>query len=212
MKELLLRLQHFSEEYGKNKEDVNNESDSPKDCEEDEEDEEDDDNESDEDYPLQQPPPFRKLRIYCPWDPPDIYGAYYLQTPGEQRRSECTSLLSHARVYVLADKYDIPRLKNLVVRKLQKTLSQLIPIEEEFYDYISGLIKFVYENTPTLSATKEPLRQLVTYYVSYVSYPELRLFVKSKRCDTLMQKCEQLAMDLWVFLMKRRDKFWSPSE
>lgn len=211
MKDLLLRPRHSPEEYGKNKEDVNKENNSPKDCEEDDEDwedEDDDDSESDEDYPLKQPP-FRKLRFWCPWDPPDNYSAYDFQQLDEQRRSECTSLLSHARVYVLADKYDIPRLKNIVVRKLQKTLSQLMPIEEEFYEYIADLINFVYENTPSLSATKEPLRQLVTHYASY---PMLRLFVKSKHCVTLMQECEPFAMDFCEVLMKRRDKFWSPAE
>lgn len=191
----LLRPQDSSEEYGKVKEDVNNESDSPRDSEKDDkdwEDYEDDDSESDEDYPLKQPT-FGKLRFSCPWDPPEIYCAYSFQQLDEQRKIECTSLLSHARVYVLADKYDIPRLKNIAVRKLQKTLAQLMPIEEEFYDYIADLIDFVYENTPSMSATKEPLRQLVTHYVSYA---ELRMFVKSKRCVKLMQECEQFAMDL----------------
>lgn len=197
-------------EYGKSKEDVNNESDGPKSSEEDDKDWEDyeyGDSESDEDYPLKQPA-FGKLRFSCTWDPPKIYCAYSFQKLDEQRKSECTSLLSHARIYILADKYDIPRLKNIAVRKLQKTLAQLLPIEEEFYDYIADLIDFVYENTPSLSTTKEPLRQLVTHYVSY---PFLRMFVKSQRCITLMQECEPFAMDLCEVLMKRRDKFWSPA-
>lgn len=207
----LLRPRDSSEGYGKNKEDVNNESDSPKNSEGDDKDWEDydnDDSESNEDYPLQQTT-FSKLRFSCPWDPPEIYCAHGFQKLDEQRKSECTSLLSHARVYVLADKYDIPRLKNIAVQKLQKTLSQLMPIEEEFYDYISNLINFVYENTPPLSTTKEPLRQLVAHYVSY---PELRMFVKSKRCVRLMRECEPFAVDLCEVLMKRRDKFWSPPE
>lgn len=84
-----------------------------------------------------------------------------------------------------------------------------MPIEEEFYDYIADLTNSVYENTPPLSTTKEPLRQLVTHYVSY---PMLRMFVKSKRCVTLMRECEPFAVYLCEVLMKRRDKFWSPPE
>lgn len=206
----LLRLRDSPEEHCKNKEDVNNESDSPKDSEEDDKDWEyydNNDNESNEDYPVKQTT-FGKLRFSCPWDPPEIYCAYSFQQLDVQRKSECTSLLSHTRVYVLVDKYDIPRLKNIAVRKLQKTLSQLMPVEEEFYDYIADLINFVYENTPPLSTTKEPLRQLVTHYVSY---PELRIFVKSKRCVTLMGEREPFSVDLREVLM-RRDKFWSQPE
>lgn len=189
------------EEYGKNKEDFNDEGDSHKGSEGDDQDWEDYDN---GEYPPKQTT-FGKLCFSCPSDPQEIYCAYAFQPLDKRRKSECTSLLSHARIYVLADKYDIPRLKNIALRKLQETLSQLMPIEQEFYDYIADLINFVYENTPPLSKSKEPLRQLVTHYVSY---PELRMFIKSKRCITVMRECEPFAVDLCEVLMRREDKFW----
>lgn len=204
----LLRPRDSWEEYGNNEKDANNESDSSKGSEEDDKawkDYDDDGIESNGDYSPNQTS-FGKLCFSCPWDLLEIYCAYGFQT---QRKSECTSLLSHVRVYVLADNYDIPRLKNIAVRKLQKTLSQLIPIEEEYYDYIADLINFVYENTSPLSTAKEPIRQLVTHYVSY---QELRRFVKSKCCVTVIRGCEPFAVDLCEVLMKRRDKFWSPPE
>lgn len=146
---------------------------------------------------------FRELRFFCPSDLLKTYCTYQFKTLDEQRKSECTSFLSHARIYVLADKYDIPHLKNIAVRKLQTTFCRLKPVEEDFYDYIADLIKFVYENTPSLSSTKDPLRDLVAHYVAH---PELRLFAKGKCCTAVMRECEPFAVDLWKTLIKRTDR------
>ncbi|MCJ1346194.1 hypothetical protein MMC31_004409 [Peltigera leucophlebia] len=205
------RPSDFWDEYGHikelatNKDDANNEADSPEGSEDDEknwEDYDSDESESDGDYPPEEAM-FQNLRFKCPVDPIEAYGTYFTQSPDEQRITDCKSFLSHARIYVLADKYDMPHLKNVAVRKLQKALDWLMPIEEDFHPYIADLIKFIYGNTPSLGSTRDPLRELVTHFVAH---PELRLFTKSKCCVAMMRECEPFAVDLWKTLIKRSDR------
>lgn len=205
------RPSDFWDEYGHIKElatykdDANNEADSPEGSEDDEknwEDYDSDESESDGDYSPEEAM-FQNLRFKCPVDPIEAYGTYFTQSPDEQRITDCKSFLSHARIYVLADKYDMPHLKNVAVRKLQKALDWLMPIEEDFHPYIADLIKFIYGNTPSLGSTRDPLRELVTHFVAH---PELRLFTKSKCCVAMMRECEPFAVDLWKTLIKRSDR------
>jgi len=55
--------------------------------------------------------------------------------------------LGHARLYVLADKYDVRELKNLVLHKLYNTLKEFTLYKSRIADVIE-LVQFVYDNTP----------------------------------------------------------------
>jgi len=55
--------------------------------------------------------------------------------------------LGHARLYVLADKYDVRELKSLVLYKLYNTLKAFTLYKSRIADVIE-LVQFVYDNTP----------------------------------------------------------------
>ncbi|KAI0598235.1 hypothetical protein F4775DRAFT_187476 [Biscogniauxia sp. FL1348] len=72
--------------------------------------------------------------------------------------------LSHARVYVMADCYDIERLRILSLQKLHKSLAislDLIPKR-----YIIALAQYCFENTVDKGDVKDPLRDLVIKYIA----------------------------------------------
>ncbi|KAI1489643.1 hypothetical protein F5X96DRAFT_599630 [Biscogniauxia mediterranea] len=75
-----------------------------------------------------------------------------------------TVFLSHARVYVLADCYDIERLRILSVQKLHKSLASSLRPEPP--DCITPLVKYCFENTVDKRDAKDPLRELVTGYMA----------------------------------------------
>ncbi|KAI1641133.1 hypothetical protein F4809DRAFT_658985 [Biscogniauxia mediterranea] len=72
--------------------------------------------------------------------------------------------LSHARVYVLADYYDIERLRILSVKKLHKSLAS--SLSPKTPDCITPLVKYCFENTVDKCDAKDPLRELVTGYMA----------------------------------------------
>ncbi|EZF50878.1 hypothetical protein H103_05699 [Trichophyton rubrum CBS 288.86] len=77
--------------------------------------------------------------------------------------------LGHARLYVIADKYCIEELKELVLSKLYTTLKGFTPFPKRIGDLVM-LIQFVYteDNTRGCSTPIDPLRKLVTRYMTTV--------------------------------------------
>lgn len=73
--------------------------------------------------------------------------------------------LSHARVYVFADKYDIEPLKNLALQNLHQTLAIYNLYHERCGDIIA-LIRYSYANTVGRVGV-EDLRALLTDYMGF---------------------------------------------
>ncbi|KAM5454246.1 hypothetical protein MaudCBS49596_002260 [Microsporum audouinii] len=75
--------------------------------------------------------------------------------------------LGHARLYVIADKYCIETLKDLVLYKLYTTLKGFTLFKKRVGDLIK-LIRFIYHDGNTRGQTKvlDPLRKLVTLYAA----------------------------------------------
>ena len=73
-------------------------------------------------------------------------------------------LLSHARLYVFAEKYDIQPLKKLSHQKLQHTLSIYTLYPERVGD-ITTLLKYVYANTAETIDGTEDIRTMLAHYV-----------------------------------------------
>lgn len=69
--------------------------------------------------------------------------------------------LSHARLYVLADCYDVSALKLLCLRKLRQTLERFI-VYEESIDAVVQLVCFCYEHT----VESDDMRDLVNMYTA----------------------------------------------
>ncbi len=72
--------------------------------------------------------------------------------------------LSHARLYVFAEKYDIQPLKTLCHQKLQHTLAIYTLYPQRVGD-ITSLLKYVYENTTDTKGGIVCIRRMLAHYV-----------------------------------------------
>lgn len=72
--------------------------------------------------------------------------------------------LSHARLYVFAETYDIQALKKLCHQKLQHTLAIYTLYPERVGD-ITTLLKYVYANTAETMDGTEDIRSMLAHYV-----------------------------------------------
>ncbi len=73
--------------------------------------------------------------------------------------------LSHARVYVMADYYDIDALMTLSLKKLHRALVGF-PLVEERADDVAKLLGYAYPNTVDKSGGQDALRHLVAFYAA----------------------------------------------
>lgn len=71
--------------------------------------------------------------------------------------------LSHARVYVFAEKYDIARLRTLSLKKLHQTLCGFTIFQERTGD-LAELLQYTYDNTADRMPETDDLRALVVHY------------------------------------------------
>ncbi|KAE8322350.1 hypothetical protein BDV39DRAFT_218654 [Aspergillus sergii] len=72
--------------------------------------------------------------------------------------------LGHARLYVLADKYGIESLTQLVLEKLRQTLNDFKLSAANVTDIIE-LVRFTYAHTPRLVTRRNELRTLVMMFI-----------------------------------------------
>ena len=89
--------------------------------------------------------------------------------------------LSHARLYVFAEKYDIQPLKKLCHQKLQRTLAIYTLYPERVGD-ITILLKYVYANTAETIDETEDLRTMLAHYVG----TEMETLIKHGEIKELM--------------------------
>ena len=94
--------------------------------------------------------------------------------PNQSPQEDYTDVfLSHAQLYVFADKYDIKTLKILALENLHASLA-IYTLYEECTGDIVDLLRYVYANTSETVDDVEELRTLLTLYMGY-------------EMDTLMQ-------------------------
>ena len=89
--------------------------------------------------------------------------------------------LSHARLYVFADKYDIQPLKTLALEELHNTLATYTLYRGRTGD-ILALLRYVYANTVESARGGEDLRMLLRDYLGY----EMSFLMKDKEFKVLM--------------------------
>ncbi|KAI9783212.1 MAG: hypothetical protein M1839_004052 [Geoglossum umbratile] len=162
-----------------------------------------------ETQPASPPPPqsrksvlwtrFKELSSPIPAPPPQ-------PCPNNEPLEDYTPvLLSHAHIYVFADKYDIPPLKMLALRKLRRTLVNFTLYPERIGDIVE-LARYSYANTPELSSGAvgggaDALRELVLdYLVCKVEY-----VVESEKFLLLMEEGGALASGIMRKIVKRID-------
>lgn len=71
--------------------------------------------------------------------------------------------LCHAKLYVMADTYDIPALKQLSLHRLHATLKEFTLYPSRFND-IATLAKYVFDNT----VSKDKIRDMITLYYACI--------------------------------------------
>lgn len=72
--------------------------------------------------------------------------------------------LCHARLYVLAEKYDIEPPRRLTKQKLHQTLISFTLYKERVGDIVA-LLRYTYANTPDRDHATDELRELVMKYI-----------------------------------------------
>ena len=91
--------------------------------------------------------------------------------------------LSHARMYVFADKYDIQPLKMSAIRRLHQTLKVFKLYPARVAD-ITSLIKYTYSNTKDSDNEPDQMRALLIHYVG----SEMDILVKSEELKKLIEE------------------------
>ncbi|MCJ1424987.1 hypothetical protein MMC29_002875 [Sticta canariensis] len=89
--------------------------------------------------------------------------------------------LSHARIYVFADKYDIEPLQKLALKNLHQTLTAFTLYPERCGDVIA-LVSYSYANTADRGAGVESLRTLLMHYMGL----EMATLAKDKGFKALL--------------------------
>ncbi|KAL8858394.1 MAG: hypothetical protein Q9178_005075 [Gyalolechia marmorata] len=107
--------------------------------------------------------------------------------------------LSHAQLYVFAEKYDIQTLRTLALENLQNILAIFTLYEERTGDIIS-LLRYIYANTSEPIDGIEDLRTLLTHYVGY----EMDTLMKDEDFrDLMITDGGALLGDFMKMVMKR---------
>ncbi|KAG0634084.1 hypothetical protein HOY80DRAFT_1100650 [Tuber brumale] len=110
-------------------------------------------------------------------------------------------LLSHAKIYALASSKDIEGLERLALDRTLKTLTALGTFENGSpkVTYITELLKYVYENTASLSSSREPMRKLVVRFTAL----NLTILNSDNKISGLMGSIAELAGDLMSDVTRR---------
>ena len=91
--------------------------------------------------------------------------------------------LSHARIYVFAEKYDIQPLKTLAIQRLHQTLKVFLLHPGRVPD-ITSLIRYVYSNTQDSENGSEPMRAMLLHYIG----SEMEILVKSEEFKKFIEE------------------------
>lgn len=91
--------------------------------------------------------------------------------------------LSHARLYLFADKYDIEKLKVLAMEELHATLAVFTMYQQRTGDVIA-LLQYIYANTAETKSGVDDLRSLMTEYIE----TEVESLIRNKDLEGLMSE------------------------
>lgn len=127
---------------------------------------------SDAEVPPYSPPPtsqreelqmnFQRLQFVKPGDERAVSKPRANTTPSEDYTDV---FLSHARLYVFAEQFDIQPLKRIALKNLHKTLSVFTIWRECILDIVA-LIRYVYDNTSKPLNEAEPMRHMLMQLVA----------------------------------------------
>jgi hypothetical protein len=108
--------------------------------------------------------------------------------------------LSHARIYVLADYYDIERLMTLSLKELHKCL-QRFQLSSENAEDVVGLAEYCYQNTVDRGSSPDRLRELVSMYIAC----KVEKIWGSRRFREILEKFGEIGKDVIGHMLERLD-------
>lgn len=112
---------------------------------------------------------------------------------------DCTDVfLSHARLYVFAEQYDVQPLKRLAMNNLHFTLKKF-SLWWECVEDVVALIKFVYEKTSKPDNEVEPMRNMLMLFIGYV----MDSVVQRSEFQNLLMEDSELLNDFCAMVAKR---------
>lgn len=107
--------------------------------------------------------------------------------------------LSHARVYIFADKYDIESLKQLALQNLHQTLAIYTLYPERCRDIIA-LIRYSYTHTADRGERIDGLRALLTHYMGI----EMAILAQDEGFKTLLLEEEGAVLGDFLKMVTQR--------
>lgn len=102
------------------------------------------------------------------------------------------TVLTHARTYIFADRYDVTALASLSLKKFEVALLLYKPFFTDI-DGLTALVREVYENTPDTAGAPDKLRELVVSYMT----KERHMFRGSEQFLTLLKEGGDFVGDFW---------------
>ncbi|PPJ53240.1 hypothetical protein CBER1_11888 [Cercospora berteroae] len=125
----------------------------------------------------------------------------YTSRPNEEPCEEYTDvLLCHAKLYVLADTYDVERLRMLSLNKLHSTLCAFTLYRERTED-ISRVLEYTYDHTSERDGNVDDMRVVMIEYIAC----KLEAFVHDPRFAELIKGSNSISFDLMRQLLARLD-------
>lgn len=122
------------------------------------------------------------------------------------QQSMAEILMSHARLYVFADRYDCLPLRKLVLNRLKLTLAAFMVFQERVGDFLS-VVRYVYDNTPDKDESHTLLVEFGVCVVPIiVEHPQWRSFA-----DTMPEYVKELQANVKKALGLKRNSFSSIS-
>jgi hypothetical protein len=109
-------------------------------------------------------------------------------------------LLCHARVYSMADQFQVSKLKELAIYKIYMLLRQINDSDDCHVSNLVSILDFVYGHTMDLESTEEPLRDLLAHYVAWdfrgrMEEEDFKAYLAKNGAFTL-DVCEKVSMRL----------------
>ena len=132
------------------------------------------------------------------------YGSFEIRTefctlPNRGTFDDYTQVfLSHARIYVFAERYDIKVLKMLALKKLHEALVVYRLFPERIGD-ITALLKYDYANTGLLKGSIENMKEMLTHYMAC----ETETLLSTKKFKGLLKEDGTLLNDFLQMVEKR---------
>jgi len=108
------------------------------------------------------------------------------------------TLLSHAKLYVFSEKFDIQPLKRLVLKNVHQTLSAFTLWPDCVGDIVS-LLSFIYDSTIKARNGDEPMRRMLSQYVGY----EMDRMVEAAAFRDLLERDRDF-LDDFCFQVRKR--------